>query len=727
MLSAQRAWQRFGAEHLHDFPREARRYWLMLVLIGLGVLLWAGVHVFTMPQHVLLQVLLCTGMAVVAGCFPIPLARGGVESYVGGVVFIFLLLWTHGAAAAVFADAFACMAVAMRLHTRWSQRLVLPAVTVIGSMPVAVACEALFTRTLANTAVHWPTAVPTALFMGAVMVLVARLLLNALQALQRGMRLDHRTAFEGMLVPLVIGALSAVAALFFVQALLAGSFTLIGSWAALALTVHLSLFLWVTHRYAQSDARDHRRRATERHMEALNRVAYHDGLTELPNRRRFQEHLQASILRARAAPDHHFALMFIDCDDFKDINDSFGHAAGDEFLKVVSRRVREHLRGVDFVARWGGDEFAVILQPCDSVEQAQTIAQRMIESMQAPVVVNGVGMTSTVSIGITFNTHGEHGAEQLLRDADLAMYRAKDRGKGCAVVFDEALREESRQRALLTTELGEALAQCRLDIAYQPLYRLPKRELLGFEALARWTHPKLGAVSPTTFVAMAEELGLIGDLTAYVLRRATSELARWTRDDPKNLSNLQMHVNVSARDLGNPAFLTMVQDALEVSALDPRRLVIEITETALVENIEKAMKSLTALRRLGVGVAVDDFGTGYSSLSRLAQMPITCFKIDAAFVNALKPGKQAEIVRVIIALGRTLNKHVIAEGIETESQLAMLGTLGCEGGQGFVLSRPLDTASVDRMLEHIAPHALSSELVTPGWMDSTFTGAQALH
>jgi diguanylate cyclase (GGDEF)-like protein/PAS domain S-box-containing protein len=431
----------------------------------------------------------------------------------------------------------------------------------------------------------------------------------------------------------------------------------------------------------------------------LHHIAFHDGLTGLPNRRRFNQLLDRAVERARQDPADGFGVMFLDCDRFKLINDSMGHSVGDEFLVHVARCIQAHVRPNDVVARLGGDEFAVLLDGGLEPQAITGMADRLLEALRVPLMVGDVSVSSSVSIGITCSSFGYETREDVLRDADLAMYRAKAAGKARYAMFDAGMRAQVGDRLRLEADLRVAVAERQLAVAYQSLFHLKSGSLIGFEALARWTHPSLGPIPPALFIPLAEEIGLIVDITQFVLDTASQQLGEWQRSDP-SFAHLQMHVNVSGPDLSHGDLVPRVTRALASAHLRPCHLVLELTENILMARIDGAVAVLDDLRHLGVELAIDDFGTGYSSLASLSTLPINSLKIDASFVRLLTAGsKNAEIVRAVVSLGRSLGKSVIAEGIETDSQLALLEDLGCEGGQGFLLSRPMPPDEVEALLQ----------------------------
>ncbi len=431
----------------------------------------------------------------------------------------------------------------------------------------------------------------------------------------------------------------------------------------------------------------------------LHHIAFHDSLTGLPNRRRFHEHLTAAVARAMAEPKDAFAVMFLDFDRFKLINDSLGHSAGDEFLVQVSRRIQESLRPHDIVARLGGDEFAVLAQHLEHERYAVSLAERIMGAMRKPFHVAQTELMTSASIGITFSALGYTSSEDVLRDADTAMYKAKARGKARYELFDASLHTEVANRLRLEGELRRAIDEGQLSVAYQPLVDLASGRISGFEALVRWVHPQDGNLSPASFLPIAEEAGLMLRLTDFVLHCACRQLRVWQQLDPA-LAALTMNVNISGHDIAHAALVARVTRAIVEAGLQPQHLCLELTENILMTRLEGALPMLRELRRLGVTLAIDDFGTGYSSLSHLSTLPIDTLKIDRSFVAALEVGSNdAAVVRSIVLLGSALGKSVVAEGIETEAQLEQLRDMGCAGGQGYLLARPMSAHDVGSMLE----------------------------
>jgi len=430
----------------------------------------------------------------------------------------------------------------------------------------------------------------------------------------------------------------------------------------------------------------------------LQHIAFHDSLTGLPNRHRFQQVLADALERARAHVGKPFGLMFLDFDRFKLINDSLGHAVGDQFLAAVARRIQHQLRPADVVARLGGDEFAILAVDLDCDRYATALAERLLEALRQPFHIGGTDICTSVSIGITFSGPGYTEPSDMLRDADTAMYKAKTSGKARYALFDTALHTEVAHRMRLEHDLRRAMADGQIDIAYQPLYDLGTGRLIGFEALARWHHPELGVMDPVTFVPVAEEAGLMIGLTDFVLRSACRQLSTWQRRD-RCFGDVHLHVNLSGIDVAHPNLVARVNAALADAGLQPHHLTLELTENALMQRIDGALPALATLRRSGVGVTIDDFGTGYSSLRHLSNLPVSGLKLDRGFVADLERGTSEEtVVRAIVMMGQSLGKSIMAEGIETAGQLARLKQAGCQAGQGFLLSHPLRVEQVDALL-----------------------------
>jgi len=450
----------------------------------------------------------------------------------------------------------------------------------------------------------------------------------------------------------------------------------------------------------------------------LQYIAFHDSLTGLPNRRRFQDELEQAIARSNADPARQFSLMFLDFDRFKLVNDSLGHAIGDEFLIAVARRIQKNVRPNDIVARLGGDEFAILSDDIGQERYAVTLAERLLDSLGQPFRIAGTDINTSASIGITFSSLGYGAPSDMLRDADAAMYRAKFNGRARYAIFDTLLQTEVSHRARLESDLRNAIEAGEVSAAYQPIFHLESRRIIGFEALARWNHPELGAISPLSFIAIAEEAGLIAPLTDFVLRSACRQLREWHLLDD-SLRELTIHVNVSGNDIAHRGLLGRVRAATEEAQLQPRHLTLELTENILVERLESALPMLRELRALGVGLSLDDFGSGYSSLRHLSALPVSSLKIDCGFLHKLERGVgEAAVLRAIVSLGASLGKSIIAKGIESAEQMERLRLLGCRAGQGHHLARPLAAgrigamlaASISRASERPARERLSAEV-----------------
>ena len=419
---------------------------------------------------------------------------------------------------------------------------------------------------------------------------------------------------------------------------------------------------------------------------ALAHRAYHDPLTDLANRTLFAERVGYALQSERIRP---IAVVFLDLDDFKKINDSLGHAAGDELLVQVASRLQLSLREEDVAARLGGDEFAVLLEDLPSADEAQRAAERLLLSLSGPIDVGDRLVTVRASVGVAVGQPGASTAQELLRNADVAMYIAKGQGKGCVRLFEAAMHTALMERLQLETELERAVEMAELELHYQPIVSLESGRVSGFEALVRWNHPTRGLLPPDAFIPLAEETGLIKGIDRWVLLKACVQGKAWQRqfaaDDP-----LTVAVNLSARQLEDERSIDLVKLALEVSGLDPESLVVEITESFVLKDEVVGARRLAALRELGVRVAIDDFGTGYSSLSYLRRLPVDVLKIDRSFIDGLgRSDEDAALVQAILRLARSLNLETIAEGVERPDQRATLADMHCTLAQGWHFSRPL--------------------------------------
>ncbi len=428
--------------------------------------------------------------------------------------------------------------------------------------------------------------------------------------------------------------------------------------------------------------------------EQLAHQAFHDSLTGLPNRALFLERLNRSLRWTRRRPNATFAVLLIDLDGFKKINDSLGHLVGDAFLVETAKRLASCLREVDTVARLGGDEFGVMVEEYSSIREVFTVVKRLMNAAAQPMMVGENVLAASASVGVLLRAGGYEKPEDMLRDADTAMYRAKEQGKNLFKVFNRRMHEQALQSLRLENDLREALERDEVELAYQPIHRLEDGALLGFEALARWTHPSLGPISPMRFIPLAEESGLIQPLGASVIRRACRELGQW-RAESETARGVTLNVNISARQLSQEGFLEHVAQCLRENGVPPDAIHLELTESSIMDNPHRAIERLHKIKAMGLKLAVDDFGTGYSSLAYLQQFPLDALKIDKSFVSgAGDTAGNPEIIRAIVNLARTLGLTVVAEGVETEDQLALLRTMGCDAVQGYLFSRPLPVNDV---------------------------------
>jgi diguanylate cyclase (GGDEF)-like protein/PAS domain S-box-containing protein len=435
---------------------------------------------------------------------------------------------------------------------------------------------------------------------------------------------------------------------------------------------------------------------TERHryQSVLQHQATHDPLTALPNRNLLADRLEQAVLLAHRQGGK-VALAFVDLDNFKVINDSLGHAAGDQLLIEIAHRLRAALRAIDTVVRYGGDEFVLIIGEQTSSDDTILLLERVLSAVQAPLELEGHILRISCSIGVSFCPDDAQSLESLLRVADVAMYHAKESGKGLYRFYTSDLNQVAQDRFALETALGSAIENNELTVVYQPKVD-GSGQVMGFEALVRWNSVGQGLVTPDRFIPLAEETGQILAIGEQVLYSACRTAASWPLIEGHALS---VAVNLSARQLKEPGLLAMVADALAVSGLPPECLELEITESMIMGDVEHTIRVLKSIKALGVRIAVDDFGTGYSSLSYLQRLPIDTLKIDRSFVSGCdRGGKVMAIPHAIIFLGKSLDLHIVAEGVETEAECDILRICGCKEFQGYLFSRPMQTATVNEYL-----------------------------
>jgi diguanylate cyclase (GGDEF)-like protein len=440
----------------------------------------------------------------------------------------------------------------------------------------------------------------------------------------------------------------------------------------------------------------------------LARLAYHDPLTGLPNRALFAERLEAALTAARQ-PGHVTVLM-IDMDGFKQVNDSLGHAAGDRLLAAVAARLRTELGPAGLLARVGGDEFAALLPDSTGSADGVLVAERLLAALGEPVEFAGRAIRVGASLGVAAWIGPERDADNLIRDADVAMYAAKVAGRGRYRLFEPSMRLAAMARAELEADLRVALDRAEFELRYQPIVDLAGGGLLGLEALVRWRHPRRGLLLPREFVTVAEEIGVVGELDRWVLTEACTAAVRWQRLQP----GVGVSVNFSAGQFVRTDLMATVTRALVTAGLPPASLTLELTETSLLDDAETTVSRLAALAALGVRVAIDDFGTGYSSLAYLRRLPVTAIKVDKMFVDEVASDPDAvALVRAILALASTFGLHTIAEGVETERQREVLAGLGCRAAQGYLFAEPLPAGAVDALLGAGAAARMAAVPATP--------------
>ena len=438
--------------------------------------------------------------------------------------------------------------------------------------------------------------------------------------------------------------------------------------------------------------------------EQLERQAFYDRLTELPNRSLFLNRLEHVFRRAQRLEGQRFlfAVIYLDLDRFKGVNDGLGHQAGDELLIQMARRLEACVRPSDTLARLGGDEFTILLEDIQSEADATGVADRIHKELSVPFKVADTEVFSTVSLGIAFSTFGYTHPDEMLRDADTAMYRAKANGRSRHEVFDAEMHRKAVTLLQLETDLRRVLERDECRVFYQPIVDLESRELLGFEALARWQHPERGLVMPEVFIPIAEDTGLIGPIGLWVLREACRQTVAWQKKFQRD-TPLYISVNMSTRQLAQRDLAELVAGILSETGLPASSLRLEITENTLIQNLRASSVVVKQLHDMAVKVHIDDFGTGYSSLSYLQNFPVDTLKVDRSFVARMGGPEQSEIVRAIVNLAQSLGMSVTAEGVETAEQMRAVQQLNCTSAQGFFFSEPLPAADAERLLREGLP------------------------
>ena len=445
----------------------------------------------------------------------------------------------------------------------------------------------------------------------------------------------------------------------------------------------------------------------------LLRDAFYDRLTGLPNRALLSERLERSLEFSRRRPNYLFAVLFLDFDGFKNINDSLGHSVGDKVLVNVARRLEAMLRGNDTVARLGGDEYVLLLDDIEDLSAATHVAERIHRAMMVPFIVEGQEIFLTVSVGITLNSASYKTTEEVLRDADIAMYRAKAAGRNCYEVFDRGMHEAAMKRLEMEFDLHRSLENADFLLHFQPIVSFADGHVDSFEALVRWQRPRAGFTAPGEFIGLAEETGLIVQLDRWVLRQACQQMCRWLKTFGANACPGAISVNLSSRHFAQPDLVEFVAHTLRETGLPPHHLHLEITESAIMENVDGVVTLLRGLREVGVQVGLDDFGTGYSSLSYLHRLPLHTLKIDRSFVHTASQmtpqngqsdpqqhdAQNWQIVRSIVMLAHGLGMKVVAEGIETSEQRDQLAAMNCDMGQGYLLSTPFDAGAASALIK----------------------------
>ena len=438
----------------------------------------------------------------------------------------------------------------------------------------------------------------------------------------------------------------------------------------------------------------------------ISHQAFHDTLTNLPNRALFMEHLNMAIKRGKRRDDYRFAVLYLDIDRFKLVNDSLGHNVGDNLLIAFAERIQDSLRESDTLARLGGDEFVILLEDIEEADYASMVAERLQQELKRPFMVNGKEVFAPSSFGVVKDTQDYDLPEDIIRDADSAMYHAKEKGKSQFKVFDKKLHEKALHLLQRETDLRKAIHKREFETHYQPIVSLKTRSVVGFEALIRWNHPQLGLIYPGSFISIAEETGLIIPITRLMVEEACRDLKIW-QDRIRHVQKLTMNVNISSRHFLQPSLLNDLKDVLQRVDLSPDHLKLEITETALMEDVEETVRLVHRMRDFGLQIVIDDFGTGYSSLSYLQRLPIDTLKVDRSFVSRIQdtPDGNRNIVEAIISLAHRLDMIVVAEGVETLEQYTILLDMNCQFAQGYLFSKPRTKSQVDALIDEMLDYS----------------------
>ncbi len=709
--------------------KHIKAYLWSIIFLG-GVLTLAAA--FRMPWESLgLRFVLLAFITVgISSRFSVRIPRANTNVTVADT-FIFLALLLYGGPAAILLSATEGLTSGRRISKTPTMVLFNAAVMVCSTSATVVALSAL--------GINPNTSVATTVIAASVMALTQYLSNTTLVGVGLALKASTRfwatwkTHYLWTSISYIGGAAAA--------GIIFRSFNTVGVYALVVTIPIISIIYFTYHKYledirltaAQAEKAERERaelereraEQAERHVEELSRhiaeqariskaleeskehfrhAAFHDALTGLPNRPLFIDHLRLAIERSKLNKDHLFAVLFIDLDRFKNINDSLGHNTGDQLLVAIAARIGDCLRPTDTIARLGGDEFAILLDGLEDWTMATVVADRVQNELLKPFSLYGHEVYTTASIGIRLSMDGREDAENMLRDADTAMYRAKDNGKARHELFHNTMHTRAVALLKLENDLRRAIERSEFCVHYQPIISLETETLAGFEALVRWDHPERGTVPPDEFIALAEETGLISEIGIWVLREACTKLRQWHAAGQESLT---MSVNLSGKQLTQTDLIEQIEKTLHETGINPAWLRLEITETVVMENAELATSTLVQLRKLGVHLSIDDFGTGYSSLSYLHRFPVNTLKIDRSFIGRMIRGDEnSEIVGTICTLANNLGMEVVAEGVETREQLELLRSLKCQYGQGYLFSKPLDAEKATEMV-------LESRAATP--------------
>jgi len=721
--------QTFYSNSVHLMEKRSSTFIILTVLIGAMALVCVGVAGSKLnPSRIDIALITLVGVSIAVGTF----LKAHIERYdlqiVIGNATVLAVLYLYGGEIGVIAATIHFSAVAMISTGRSNSvaitgRVVSASIGIAASTAAAQAVGSMFgsvdlvAQRSDMTSFVWFVSVAT------VAMYVTSALLN-FAVVQFGHTSDSRWSFEKYLLDslLIFGLVGIAGGLLISGILQTNTYAVSGVIAFFAFAIYMyrrymsnidsTAERFRSNERARAESAEGKVESLERYVgeletmtqylqeshENFRHAAYHDELTGLPNRNYFIDRLKLTLQESKDNTEANFAILLLDLNRFKTINDSLGHSMGDRLIRSVAKRLEQIIREQDMVARFSGDKFGIILSDLTLRDEAMAFADRLNKRVAEPYTLEGRQVFTNVKIGIAFGNSRYAEAEDILRDADIAMYYAKDNNEN-HVIFDQKMHIRAVTRMQLETDLRYAIERKEFELHYQPIIGLENADLVGFEALVRWNHPTRGLVPPNEFIPISEHTGLIVPMTIQILQSACNQVARWQAQNPAG-PPLSVAVNLSGKHFAHPNLVDQISAVLAETRISPASLKLELTESAVMENAETAILMLKQIKKTGVQISIDDFGTGYSSLSYLHRFPIDLLKVDRSFVSAMEDNSEnGEIVRTVIALAKALNLKVVAEGIESIHQFHQLRILGCEFGQGYLFSKPLPVAEIEKLLQ----------------------------